>query len=119
VLIAWFSFKPQGIGPGKGGPGEARAFHPKNGGTGPMSILVSGDDNGTVVMLAPTGPAEGWEFEATRLLSLKGTVGSAVVADLDGDGWAEVVVPHYSGNNLGVYTFAPALENGLTPASGN
>lgn len=100
-------FKPTGFGPGKGGPGAVQAFRPKDNGVGPMNILVGGDDNGTVVMLSPDGPAASWRFNATRLLSFKGTVGGVIATDLDGDQWTEIVVPDYSGNTLGVYTFAP------------
>ena len=38
---------------------------------------------------------------------VKGTIGTVAVGDIDGDGWAEVVVPSYAENIVELFTFAP------------
>jgi hypothetical protein len=97
--------------PGRGGPGTAVAFTIDTTTPAPTkpSILLSGDDNGTVCLLAADSEAaSNWSYTVTRLYtSAQGTIGSLAVGDVDGDGWAEVVVPSYAESLLELFTFKP------------
>lgn len=96
--------------PGQGGPGTALAFSLNTKAPGPKPfVLLSGDDNGTVCVLTPNSDSPNdWLYTETRLFtSPKGTVGSLAVGDVDGDGWAEVVVPSYAESMVDLYTFKP------------
>lgn len=83
--------------------------HPRTTDAGRPLLLVSGDDNGTVTMLTPRSQApDDWTYDATRVATGSGTVGSVAVGDANGDGWTDVVVPMYADNRVDLYTFAPA-----------
>lgn len=98
-----------------GSPGEAVAFYygvnDKANGVLP-SILVSGDDDGQMYMFDPTGYTNpdgsdfNWQYNNAVIFKTKQfspfvtpfnapTVGQMTVADIDGDGCNDIVVPSY------------------------
>ena len=101
---------PRSLAPGQGGPGAAVPFMCRGcaGDKGKPWLIVSGDDNGTVTQLTPRSADKAdWGYDAARVATGSGTVGSTDVADIDGDGWVEVAVPMYKDNQLRLYTYAP------------
>lgn len=87
-------------------PGSARAFFPTpqagNAGSAPH-IAVAGDAAQKAYVLVP-GSAE-WEYETTELHDCGCTVGQLAVADVDGDGYSEIIIPCYDAGLLVAYTF--------------
>jgi len=106
------------IGFNQGSPGTAVAFWPKlsdENKTRPY-LLVAGDGSEQAYVFEPsqTGPISYkliWSQRYNRF-----TVGGVAVADVDGDGYAEAVIPTYESNKAYVYTFAPSshLKKKLT-----
>merc|ERR1712146_223469 len=88
--------------PGQGGPGLAQPFLPTTA-TKRASILVSGDDNGTVALLTPTEATKEYQYTLSVITRCKGTVGSPGIGDLDGDGIAELVIPMFAENRVDVW----------------
>lgn len=87
-------------------PGSARAFYPTPQGrkaTAPY-ITVAGDAAQKAYVLVPG--SEEWVYETTELHDCGCTVGQLAVADLDGDGYSEVIVPCYDNGLLVAYTFS-------------
>lgn len=106
--------------PGAGGPGVAQAFYPdlRRVDLKP-SILVDGDDNGTVVILTPQSlNAADWGYNISLIETGSGTVGSPAVGDLNGDLYADIVVPVYTDNRVDVWTFFPEAESHIHGRSG-
>ena len=95
--------------PGRGSPGRALAFqieqakHP----AAKPAIIVSADDGGFVDMLLPSSTQDS-AYEKHRIINSTDTVGSPAVADVNGDGIADVAVPLFAENKVALYTFAPA-----------
>ena len=49
-----------------------------------------------------------WSYTKTTILDAgSGTVGDVSVADVNGDGYLEVVIPAYNRNEVNMFTFAP------------
>lgn len=93
----------------RGAPGLARAFWPSMGSHGaekPM-ILISGDDAGFVAILKPLSRSPGtWSYSQEFMVNSSGTIGSPSVADIDGDGTAELIVPFYSDGKIEIYSLS-------------
>lgn len=104
-------FKPiRSFLPGQGGPGTARAFQPFSGKAQlKPSILVSGDDNGTVAILTAANPSTkaDWSYTIDRICTGTGTIGTVGFGDLNNDQYIDLVVPMFADNRVDVYTFAP------------
>ena len=89
--------------PGQGGPGAVVPLHPSGGGAkGPPTLLVSGDDNGTVSLMTPRH-GETFAYTLERLCQGTGTVGTPAV--LYGDGGTTLVVPMYHDGRVVVFQY--------------
>lgn len=88
-------------------PGSAKAFFPtpqeaNNSSSGPY-IALAGDAAQKAYVLVP-GSAE-WEYQTTELHDCGCTVGQLAVADVDRDGYSEIIIPCYDAGLLVAYTF--------------
>ena len=98
-------YKPkQAFLPGRGAPGLARAFFPSSSDKIP-AILVSADDAGYVDLLRPIA-GEKFAYSRTRVINSTNTVGAFDIADINGDGFADVAVPLFAENKVALFTFA-------------
>ncbi|XP_037078900.1 uncharacterized protein LOC119099911 [Pollicipes pollicipes] len=94
-------------------PGSAVAFHPSEtaraAGRKPL-ILLSGDDDGNHYILQPTSQAaDDWTYERQTVVQTgQTTAGQVTVADLDADGYTELILAGYTIGKLYVLTYAPA-----------
>merc|ERR1712215_134748 len=99
-------------------PGKTRLFWPsqeyKETPTeyGPMPkpwIALSGDDDGThYIMLPKSEDPANMEYDLQVLVDTQATTaGTMAVADLDGDGFTEIVTAGYTAGQVYVFTFAP------------
>ena len=71
---------------------------------------MSGDDEGTCYYYRPISQdPNNWEYEEILFLDMGpgNIVGKPVVADFDGDGFAEFFVPLWTNETLQAFTFAP------------
>lgn len=90
----------------RGSPGAAKAFQARTGASGKPQILVSGDDGGFVSVLTALSEDSGsWEYSQEWVCNSTGTMGTPSVADVDGDGFADIFVPFYSSNKVEVYSY--------------
>ncbi|KAK2719994.1 hypothetical protein QYM36_004038, partial [Artemia franciscana] len=72
-------------------------------------LTVSGDDDGKVYILRPLSedPTD-WTYEKQILVDTQATTsGKMAIADLDGDGYREIVAAGYSADRIYVFTYAP------------
>lgn len=118
-------FYPQPKQPtGSGSPGTAFAFTMDASKGGKPHILVSGDDGGSVDLLAPASQEHSnWDYKRTTVYSTEKTtvqgvrtIGTPVVIDVDGSGRPELFVPSYAEGELILLTFDTA--SALPTASG-
>jgi len=73
--------------------------------------MLSGDDDGHIYILRPQSEAIGdWRlYERTDMLDTAGvTTGKMALADINDDGYMDVVVAGYSANTVYFLTYAPA-----------
>lgn len=90
-------------------PGAAILFQPNlNDKSGQKYIILAGDGSEYAYLFQPNMQPDGslnYTLVWTQLY--KNTVGGISVADLNGDGYNECVIPIYESNTLFFYTFAP------------
>merc|ERR1711892_64411 len=99
-------------------PGKSRTFWPseeyKNtlteaGATPKPWIALSGDDDGVHYVMFPLSEdPTNFEYEMQVMVDTEATTaGTMAVADLDGDGYTEIISAGYTSGEVFVYTFAP------------
>jgi len=76
-------------------------------------ILLSGDDDGRAYMFeALSQDPFDWTYNKTTFLDVgDGTVGEIAAADVNNDGYVDVFVPSYNGNQVVVFTFKQATDD--------
>lgn len=86
-------------------PGSARVFYPTPQGRKAAApyIAVAGDAAQKAYVLVPG--SDDWIYETTELHDCGCTVGQMAVGDINGDGYAEVIIPCYDDGLLVAYTF--------------
>lgn len=97
---------------GSGAPGAPSSFIKDTGDGGKPHVLMSSDDGGSVVILEPASQApEDWKYNTYTVYTSQATtsqgvstMGTAIAADVDGDGRAEIIIPSYAENKLLMYT---------------
>jgi len=105
VLASGFPVTEPGYG--QAAPGAAIPFYPKTSTTsGRAWIILSGDGSQCAYELRPKS-ATGWDYSMTTIVNTAATVGQPTVADVNGDGWAEVFLSAYDTGIVYVYTYAP------------
>lgn len=91
-------------------PGSARAVIPGDSRVTKYRypvILASGDGTEKAYYLRrDTRTNDEWSYKQEIFHDCKGTVGSILAHDIDGDGWLEVFVPCYDTDMVFVYKFA-------------
>lgn len=88
-------------------PGSPIAFYPTarlEAAAGAPYIALAGDAAQMAYILVPG--RRDWVYTTTLLHDCGCTVGYPAVADIDGDGYVEIVVPCYDDGILAAYTFA-------------
>lgn len=102
----------------RGAPGSSVAFHietTKEGHAKPQ-ILLSGDDGGFVALLRPLSEdSDDWNYSVEYVCNSTGTMGTPSVADLDGDGLTELIIPYYSEGKIEIFNFSAAAPPGVNP----
>lgn len=89
---------------GNGAPGFAAPFRARAGDK-KLSILLGGDDSGILDLITPVSDAASdWGYSRERVYQSTGTLGLPVVADLDGSGAPEFVVPLFDESKVAIYT---------------
>ena len=71
---------------------------------------MAGDDNGVHYLLAPVDDSDpaNWDYDMSALVVTGDkTTGTQAIADIDGDGYTEIVAAGYSVGKVYVFTFAP------------
>merc|ERR1711997_625740 len=97
-------------------PGKFKIFYPsrdyesrKNEDGSPLKpwISLSGDDDGKHYLLFPESEdKDNWNYDLHLLIDTNGdTAGTMAIADLDGDGFQELISAGYSSNTVYVHTF--------------
>ncbi|KAH8666838.1 hypothetical protein BX600DRAFT_549836 [Xylariales sp. PMI_506] len=102
------NFPVNQFGINQGAPGSPKAFYPTPAATkaaGAPYIALSGDASQNAYVLVP-GATE-WTYTTTILHDCDSTVGQLAVSDVDGDGYAEIIVPCYDKGYIVGYTFKP------------
>ncbi|CAG2198357.1 unnamed protein product [Mytilus edulis] len=111
-------FTPATSGTGKGAPGSAFGFYPMKQNTTDKKpyILVSGDDDGKGYILEPSSSrTDDWSYLSHKFVDVgKGTVGQFAFADVNADGYTDIVVPAYNDGTVSLYTFAPSMSDTAT-----
>jgi len=93
---------------GQAGPGDAVAFSPRAEHRGKPWIFVSGDNGNDIFVLVPESQRRGdWSYTTQKLADVHADVGRPVIADIDGDGFADVFVPAYDAGVLEHFAFGP------------
>lgn len=79
-------------------------------------ILVSGDDDGKGYILEPSSSrTDDWSYLSHKFVDVgKGTVGQFAFADVNADGYTDIVVPAYNDGTVSLYTFAPSMSDSAT-----
>nr|CAD7456445.1 unnamed protein product [Timema tahoe] len=95
-------------------PGSAQVFYTslthERSGLKPY-ILLSGDDDGKHYILVPRSQSKvDWTYDTILLEDTFGdTAGASLAADLDGDGFTEIIAAGYSAGKVYVYSYSPWL----------
>jgi len=104
--------QPQ-IPQGAGAPGAPSSFIMDTAVGGKPHIVFSSDDGGSVDILEPASQApEDWTYHRHTIYTSQATtsqgvstIGTALAADVDGDGRAEIIIPSYAENKLVMFSF--------------
>ena len=94
-------------------PGKHRLFYPSKEYESTHNkpyIFLAGDDNGNHYILSPKDDddKDNWEYNMSALLVTGGkTTGTMGIADIDGDGYTDIVAAGYTAGQVYVYTYAP------------
>lgn len=118
VTLAQGMFKTISWLPHSAAPGIAYPFKPIVDASGPMWVAVAGDGAEGAFLLRPsegccvrcaaaTGDAALASYNTTRFIAPDGTVAALGVADIDGDGFTDVLAPNNDKNWVTAYTFSP------------
>jgi hypothetical protein len=91
------------FGPNSAAPGSPTIVYP-NTDDKLASILLAGDGSGKAYLLTPLDDKFNYKTEIFLDVDDQ-TVGTISAGDVDGDGKAEVFVPHYEGSNVRIFTF--------------
>ncbi|KAG5653434.1 hypothetical protein H0H81_000436 [Sphagnurus paluster] len=103
VLASGFPVTQWGLN--QASPGSPVAFHPNAASkTGAPYIALAGDAAQIAYVLVPDAKTA-WNYTTTVLHNCGCTVGKVEVADVDGDGFAEVFIPCYDNGLLVAYSF--------------
>lgn len=100
---------------GSGAPGAPSSFIMDTAVGGKPHVVLSSDDGGSVDILEPASQSpEDWTYNRHTIYTSQATtsqgvstIGTAIPADVDGDGRAEILVPSYAENKLILFTFDP------------
>lgn len=117
ALATGFITNPYLFG-GSMSPGKTRLFWPseeyketltESGAVPKPWIALSGDDDGVhYVMFPKSEDPTNWEYDMQVMVDTEATTaGTMAVADLDGDGFTEIVSAGYTAGEVYVFTFAP------------
>ena len=97
-------------------PGKAIAFYPELAvKDNKPTIFVGGDGASEVYILTPKSQdTDSWEYDSTSLYKQYGfdnkkimsVTGEAVIDDLNGDGFVEIVIPWYEANYLDIWSIS-------------
>jgi hypothetical protein len=98
---------------GSGAPGAPSSFIMDTAVGGKPHIVLSSDDGGSVDILEPaTQDPDDWTYNRHTIYTSQAqtsqgvsTIGTAIPADVDGDGRSEILVPSYAENKLILFTF--------------
>lgn len=92
----------------KGSPGFVYTGFAKTSHTSSQKpfILVAGDGDYKAWILIPDDK-EDFKYSQELIQDVKGTVGTILIKDVDGDGYNEVFIPYFEGGLIYVWTFAP------------
>lgn len=112
VLADGYLPSPQ-VPKGSGAPGAPSAFVMDASAGGKPHVVLSGDDDGVVDLLAPSSQDAGdWSYSKETLYTSTATtsqgvstIGTVLVADVDGSGKPELFIPSYAENKLLMFTF--------------
>merc|ERR1712216_402361 len=96
-----------------GAPGNAIAFHMDKESTEKPYIILSGDDAGVVDLLIPSSQSDGdWTYSKQTLYTSHeqtgqgvSTIGTILVADVQGTGKPQLFVSSYAENKLEMFSF--------------
>jgi len=72
-------------------------------------IALSGDDDGVHYVMHPmSDELDNWDYDLKIMVDTEATTaGTMAVADLDGDGFTEIISAGYTEGMVYVYSFSP------------
>lgn len=88
-------------------PGFPYPFYPQvsREGRDPAHIVVAGDGDHTAWIMTPTD-AKNFTWSRDAVKEEKGTVGALAWADLNNNGWNELIVPDYDSSIIEIFKFS-------------
>ena len=95
-------------GANQASPGSPRPFHPYLNATEMEKphIVVAGDGTQQLHLLRPrSADPDDWDYIMETMIDVSSTVGLMSVADVDGDGRAEIFTPSYDRNEVYAFQF--------------
>ena len=94
-------------GQGQASPGGAIAITPQVDSDEKPVIVISGDGSQRVHLLIPnSSDINDWQYREEIILDAKTAVtGGFEIADLDADGWYEIIVPEYDNDLISILSF--------------
>ena len=94
-------------------PGKHRLFYPSKEYESTHNkpyIFLGGDDNGNHYILSPKddNDKDNWDYNMKTLVATGGkTTGTMAIADIDGDGYTDIIAAGYTVGQVYVFTYAP------------